>query len=120
MRVTERTRGVFDDLPKRRPALRSSRRDRQATARRAWTAENEPDPSAGDDEDGIVSDGPGEPSGPGHGGVHDRRDGARDRLEDLVLAGVGAAADIVVLGVKLAGRAMPGGHRAGSHTRDEK
>jgi hypothetical protein len=77
--VSEHENGVFGQLPRRRPSLRSPLRDR----RRAAT------PPPIDDE-----------------APADEPDVEHGALEDLTLAGIGAATDLLVLGIKLSGRAF--------------
>ena len=88
--------GVFENLPRRRPALRTPRRDR----RRAEFTADEPRQASFD-----------APEAEEH-----HEGGARRRVEDLTLSGIGAAADAVVLGLKLIERAY-GGVRGTGHRR---
>jgi hypothetical protein len=91
--MEERNNGVFEHLPRRRPAVRSPRRGRifedppsDETAAGAEPA----DWPAGDDPATV-----------------------RRRLENITLAGVDAAADAVILGLKVIGRAYQGARGVG-------
>jgi hypothetical protein len=81
--MTEPERGVFGQLPRRRPAVRSPRRDRRLIEE-DWDGD---EPYAGEGHD---------------------PEAARGRLESLTLAGVDAAADVAVLGLKVIGRLYEG------------
>ena len=83
--MEERNDGVFEHLPRRRPAVRTPRRDRRAGEAPAAAAE-------------AIS------------APHEEQDAAavRHRLESIALAGIDAAADAVVLGLKVMGRAYEG------------
>jgi hypothetical protein len=83
--MEERNDGVFEHLPRRRPSVRTPRRDR------------------------LAGEGTPVDAGAGAGwGPAEQPEESRHRLESLALAGIDAAADAVVLGLKVVGRAYEG------------